>query len=106
MLTHMGHLTLRDIVPFPEEIPESVEEASQRLEDAGWYPRSRWGKDAVRYWQDQGRGHQCLLGIHASIGCGRARKIAEITGVDLSDLVTNQKQKGEKDASNRLPSES
>lgn len=102
MLGYVEHLTLRDLVP--EEVPDSIEAASRRFEEAGWYPRSRWGKDSVRYWPENGRRFQYALDIHTPINLGIARLIKEKTGVDVDDLAVDQK--GERDASNRLPSES
>jgi len=77
------HPTFRDIVSEDVEVAEGIAVVSEQLEASGWYPRSRYGANAVRYWPDENRGKQLVIDLRFPMNEHRLRKLSEQTGIVL-----------------------
>jgi hypothetical protein len=77
------HPTFRDIVSEDVEVADGVASVFEQLEAAGWYPRSRYGANAVRCWPDENRGKQLIIDLRFPMNEHRLGKLSEQTGVVL-----------------------
>ncbi|MEZ7756639.1 hypothetical protein O5Y58_14085 [Microbacterium paraoxydans] len=72
----MGDTTWRNFAE-EAELADGHAEFFDELESYGWYARSRWGDNSIRFWPDGGRGKQIHIDLRYPLNEHRREAILE-----------------------------